>query len=124
MDIKLDPDSVKVLVQSAILEQMGEEKREALLKDAIGNLLVVPAKTSYGTPTTTPLEDAFSSAVQMAARTVVMETVRNSPEVQEAINSILSPIIAEWANDNYDGLPEALGVAIGEWIKSKDRYYS
>lgn len=123
--INLDPESLSIIVQKAILDSLTPEARDQIMVDAIANLLTIPKKEQYGRQMDTPLQEAFKSAVHSAAVTVVRDMVQSDEAVQAKILELVSTPIAEITKGNWDGLPDRIGEAIGstvaEWLRDRSR---
>lgn len=125
MDIKLDEEALATIAATAIFKEIDEDTRNTVIQQAVKYLLT-PVKTSnyYSTPTT-PLQDAFNSAIRQAAHKAVEERVKNDPEVEKTIKELLGPIVlgvVEGQSRNYrDGLANAIGTAIGQWLADNAR---
>jgi len=122
-DLKLDPDSLTVMVQKAIIDSITPEQRNKLVTEAIESLLQAPKRDRYGSPTTPPLTQAFERAVETAAYKVVRDMIENDPAVQARIRELVSAPITELCEGNYDGLPEKIGEAVGQWLRDRTTRY-
>lgn len=122
LNVSLDPESVKELITGAIFEQIGQEGRDALVRQAL-TALTMAEKDRYGQPMPTPLQIAFTNAVTAAAHKVVMETLRDDPAIEVAIADLLGPLRQAAIDRQWDGLPEALGSAFAAWIAKKEERY-
>lgn len=82
--IDMQSPAVQEAIQSALLAQLSEDAREAMIADALKHLVTQP-KGSYGSSLSSPLEEAFRQAVGNFARGVVQEMMTTNPEWQERI---------------------------------------
>lgn len=119
--LNLDPETVRSIAAAAIFDQMNEETRENVLKQAV-EFLLTPKKGDRFTYDVgkTPLQSAFDQALAQVAREVVQEKIGNDPRVKAKIEELLGPIVmgaveGEAANHEY-GLSEQIGKAVGNWI--------
>lgn len=123
MDIKIDPEQIQGLVEKAILDSIDQSARDTIVAAAIKHLMT-PEKPAYGAgPAQSPLEKAFEGAIHFAARSIVEEQIKTDPGVQKALLDLVSAPIAQICENNYDGLPEKIGAAIGdavaEWLRAR-----
>jgi hypothetical protein len=121
--INLDADSMSVLVQKAILDSLTPEVKEKLVSDAIQTLIVPPkdSRPQFGMKAKSILEVAFERAVESTTNRLVMESIAGDPRVQAAIEELLHPLIVRLCDKNYEGLPDAIGEAVGRWLRDQAR---
>jgi hypothetical protein len=123
MEIKLDPGSIQGIVEQAILSQLSAEQREKVLAQAV-TALMTPQESSMGyRKTSTPLQEAFDTAVRQVAATEVRKIIEEDSEARQKILELVGVSIAEVCKGNYDGLPERIGEAIGgqvsQWLQDR-----
>lgn len=119
--ISLDSEALAVVASKAIFDQLPDEQREKILKQAVTFLLTPDTRNrSYGVPGTTPLQDAFNTAIREAAFKAVREQVENDPDLNDAIRKLLGPLIdgaLKGEAEHYNNtLADKLGEAIGSWL--------
>lgn len=123
LKVEMSAAAVQPLVEAAILRAIDGEMRERLVQQAVNNLLA--EKRDYnGRALGTPLGEAFKSAVESAATRLVHESIESDPKVREAIQSLVSPMIVDMCNGNYDGLPEAIGKGFTAWLRDQQGRYA
>lgn len=96
VEIKLDSDAITAYAQKAVLEGMSDDVRDQIMKQAVMSVLV-PERNAYGrTPSKSPLQQAFESAVVQTARGIASEIVdreefraRIKSEVEKSISGIM-----------------------------------
>lgn len=115
--IQLPADAVRDMVAHAIIEGIDAATREKMLTDAVTSILTSTGADRYGRTTPSPLAAAFETAVQAAVHTEARRMVEESPEAQAAIKRAVGESIVALCEDNYDGLPEAIGATIGGWLR-------
>lgn len=126
--IKLDPESLAVLVQKALIESIDEETREKILSDAIAQILLVPKdeRPHYQRtePLKSPLTRAFEQAIDTATHKVVREMIDSDPRVVEKIREIAGEVVNPLIDGTYDlsaVVGEAIGTALGAaWRDRRD----
>jgi hypothetical protein len=124
MEIKLDSEAFAGIASAAIFESLAAESRELIIKQALQHLMT-PTKAQFGTPGITPLQEAFNQAIYQVATKTIREKIEEDPEVNKYIYDMLGPIITpplEATATNYDnGLSDALGQALGNWLGDEAR---
>lgn len=122
----MDPDAWAAIASAAIFDQMSEEARADVLKQAVTSLLTpVEESNAFGRKKKTPLQKAFEDAINQAAYKAVHDKVANDVQVRTGINALLGPLIngalqAEAENYN-DDLAKAIGEAVGTWLAAQAR---
>ena len=101
MKFELPKDQMQDIVSAAILQTLDDEKRAALIGEAIKYLMTAKQDRGYGYGQT-PLQEAFQSALYAVAREVVTEQIKADPEIRVIIADMFRKawvIVQE--NDNY-----------------------
>ena len=113
MDIKLDAESLKTVIAKAVLDNLGEVQREAIMRGAIEHLLTPPVPSgAYGQrQDPTPIQSAFNQAVRDVALQVARETVAGDTVIREKIRGLLVAA-AEKALDGDGKIVEKLSSAL------------
>lgn len=88
MNITLDNDQVRTLVQEGIIAQLTGEQREAIISQALAALLTKP-RDNYGRESVSPLQSAFNTAVQRVSERLATELIEENPEVRSRIKEQL-----------------------------------
>ncbi len=97
MEIKLDDFNFKNAVSEAILKSLDETKREQLIKSALEYLLT-KSTSSYNK--TSPLEDAFRSAVMQETREITVQYLKDNAEFNTVIQGIIAEAVQKIATDS------------------------
>jgi predicted NAD-dependent protein-ADP-ribosyltransferase YbiA (DUF1768 family) len=123
VEIKLDAAQIQGFVEQAIMAQIGEEQRNAVIAQAVTALLT-PRESILGyRKTATPLQDAFDNAVRMVAFKAAQDLIENESEARAQILKMVSTPIAEICKGEYDGLADRIGEAVGqavtEWLRNR-----
>lgn len=113
MDLKIDADTVREVVQKAILDKITPEQRDAMLTAALQHL-VSPTFNQYSRRSESPLQVAFEAAVGEAARKFATEIVNSDPAILDKIKHHIGEGFAKFDEANYSTY---LGTAIGEALK-------
>lgn len=122
MELKLDSEAMGKLASKAIFDEMSEETRNNILKEAVKHLLTPKLERGHGYGKT-PLMLAFERGLEIAAFQAVQERIASDPQVKSAIQDMLGIVInaaldAEAAN--YDTtLANAIGSALANWLHEK-----
>lgn len=122
--LNLDPDSIKEIVRGAIMQSLDAKAQERLIAGALDYLLTESPQRIPGRPSRAPIENIFNDAVAKAARDIVFDAFANDPRVQDAIKEIVHPMVQRLCDGNYEGLPETIGDAFGQWLQSQKQYTS
>ena len=93
---------LEALVAQAMMEKMSQEARDELISKALTSLMRERGG-GYGRQTS-PLGDAFATAVDTVARQMVLEQVKNNPEIRERIQVIIGKVTEQIMVS--DALPE------------------
>ena len=122
MAFQIDPQAVEAMVVKSLVENITPEQREQVISDAIANLLEKKSGSRYGSNMSI-FEDAMTAAISQVARQIFVEEVKNSPEIQAQMKALVTPTVMAIAKDNYDGINEKIGEAIGgavaDWLHSR-----
>lgn len=121
MSIQIPEGAVRELVAQSILESISAEAREKILSDAIAGLLLTPPRSGYGTQPQSPLKEAFDNAVRATVNGEARRLLEESEAAQARIKAMVGEAIVDLCSDNYDGLPEKIGEAIGAWLQDRNR---
>ena len=90
-NLNLPDDQMREIVSAAILQTVTTENRDALIAQAIANLLA-PNSSGYGRKES-PLQEAFNSAVFNKAKQIVVEAL----DLDETLNTKIKAIVIEAA---------------------------
>lgn len=108
-NVSIDEEAIRPIVAQAVMEQIGEERRDRLIADALEYLLapkVVKDPYHRDRREPSPLEEALQHAVAASARTVVNQLLAE-PKYQRAVEKAVR-----------DGMDQALREREGEsgWL--------
>lgn len=125
MEIKLDAEAVTAIASSAIFDSLSQDVRDSVIKQAV-QFLLTPEKDRYShSGTKTPLQNAFDDAIRSVAYKVVKEKIENNPDIINAINELLGPLIVAALSGEAEeygcDLSEKLGQALGSWLSQMAR---
>lgn len=122
MAFTIDTEAVEAMVVKSLVDSISPEQREKVITDAIANLLEKKSGSRYGSSTSI-FEDAMNTAISQVARQLFVDEVKNSPEVQARMKELVTPTVMAIAKDNFDGINEKIGEAIGgavaDWLRSQ-----
>jgi hypothetical protein len=118
-NITIDSDAVRDIVAKGIVQALGEEQRDAVLRQAVEHLIAVP-KSSYGSPGKSPLQEAFDRAVTGAANTIVREML-NEDAVKAQVDAAIRAKVTAMLADGGGYLYETIGFAVGESVQKMIR---
>jgi hypothetical protein len=114
MDLKIDPEALKQIVQQALLDKLTPEMRADLIKQAIAQMLQ-PEKTGYGKQ-----ESPFEKALQQAAYSICIEVAKEElakPETRALFSAIVSKALAKALDEGNTDLVTNMAHLITQIIK-------
>lgn len=129
MAFQIDTEAVEAMVVKSLVDSITPEQREQVITDAISNLLVKEQTNRYGGRNMSIFESAMNRAISEVACKIFVEEVKQNEEVQARIKALVTPTIMAIAKDNYEGINEKIGEAIGgavaDWLRTQnwDRNY-
>lgn len=114
--ITIDSEAVRAIVSKAIVDQLGEDQRQAVIAQAVEALLDEP-KDHYGkTITPSPLALAFKDAVRQIAHDVVREYLAEDRVNQQVREQIVTKVKAML--DGEGGwLYSSIGFAVAQRVE-------
>lgn len=121
MDIKLDPESLKDVVSSAILKSIDDNKRDALIEAAIKHLLTPQGGSSY-VKAESPLQTAFNNAVSFVSQSIAREMLENDTSVRANIQALLQEAFMKVMSQNREKTVTTIADAIVKGLSSENRY--
>ncbi len=110
-------DALHALVATAMMQALDQAKRDELIRTALEHLITPLRSNAYQTATS-PLQDAFNSAVRETARAIIEEML-TTEKVRVQIRTLAARAFEKMATDNGDlagRMAEALAGAL-----SRDR---
>jgi len=124
-NVTLNDDEMSLIVQKAILDGMGPEKRDELIKTAVKELLARPNDSAvelYGTKAASRIQQIFNQAVTTIALKIAEEHCR-TPEIENEIKRLLVEAVnkAFHADGAQERLVERMADAVRKAITG-DRY--
>ncbi len=90
MQIDLSDEQLQAIVSGAVLQAMGTEARDTIMKAAIAHLLAPEEQKGgyYRDKPKSPLQRAFESAVELYATRSAREWLEGNPEAQAQIQEV------------------------------------
>lgn len=113
-------DTLNALVTEAMFRALDEKKREELIKTALATLVKPTQQGNYGGRTTTPIQDAFESAIRAAAYDIVREMCKTD-EAQDAIREVVGEAFTKMLTDK-DRLATEMASAMVSAITKAGNY--
>jgi len=117
--INIPEDAVRSIVSKAIMENLPQETKDDVIRQAVTSL-ITPPRDTYGRPSETPLQAAFSQAVHRAVHQIATEMVEQNPQVRQRIADLLGELTAalirqddEWTLRTK--IAEAVTTAVINW---------
>jgi hypothetical protein len=123
LSVNIGDENLKKLISEAVLQAIGPEARDALIKEALEKL-VMPTELEqrYGVPKKGPsvIERSFSHAVSSVGSDVVHELVKNDPEIRKLVETLVRDTLLAFLKREDAG--DRVATAIWEGIeKAMDR---
>lgn len=111
--MNLNDELVKAATAKAVLEMVTPESRDAMIADAIKALLT-PVKSPYGSrEATSPLQDAFNSAVRSFAEKTIEKHVMEDPTFHSAVKqTVLAAIERAFTGENAETMIQNMAKAV------------
>jgi len=88
----INDDRLQDLAASAVVAAMGPEEREALIANALKDLMTNKER-GYGFNRTSPLHDAFSRAMTARAETIAKEIIEADESITEQVTEMVREAI-------------------------------
>lgn len=103
IEIKFDQTKIEAVVQAAILDQLDEAKKDAILAQAIQYLITAPAKSTYdyGRTPVSPIQAAFNQAVSTVAQRIALEMVTANATIEREIREAIGKVVIDRATSDY-----------------------
>lgn len=121
MNIDLSDEQMQSIVSGAILQAMGTEARDTVMKAAIEYLITPLESRSYGSKTKTPLQVAFEEAVNRYAQRAAYEYMDQNAEARDQIRSVFVAAYEKMITDYNQTLIEKIAQHMADAL-TKDRY--
>lgn len=118
IDISMNSDQLKDLVQEAILRAMDENQRETLIQAAIRHLLT--SDSTYGRRES-PIQHAFNSAVNGVAILIAKEQLEANTEVSAKMESLIQAALVKVMDENREKTIERIAAAITDGLAYRER---
>jgi hypothetical protein len=125
--LTIPEETMRALIGNAILTAIDQEARDALIQSAI-NYLVAPSKISNGYRDSTgpsPLEQAFTRAVEQYANGYVKEWMTSNDDMNTAMRNQLDKLFGDYRvklDEDHEFRSELNAWVIDYLSKPKDRY--
>lgn len=121
INLNMDKDKLNEIVTKAIMDSLDAKTKENVIAQAVA-FLNKPKEGGYYDPKWTPLQDAFNRAVEVVARDVSIEMVRNDPQLRAKIKELLDKAISKVMEKSDDEVANTLARSIISWL-SKEKSY-
>lgn len=119
MDVRIDDSAMQLLVQKAVLDSLTPEKREALITEAIKQLLT---RTNDRYDSRSSLQKAFDQAVFVVAGEIAREELGKDAAIRATIKKLMTDAFERMSTgEAYETLVEKVRDAMVSAL-SKDRY--
>lgn len=118
MEIKLDNLNFQEVFTAAIMQTLDAEKKDQLIKGAMQFLLSKPGN-SYSS--TTPLQDAFQSALREETTKVAREYLNSNQEIQKSLEGLIVDAVKNITVDAREKTVQKIAEKIIEGLYS-DKY--
>lgn len=113
--IILSDEQMRNIAGEAILKAIDSQTRDALVAQALKDLVTRSPATRYGDGKS-PLEEAFSSAVRMVAQRIAEEELAKDDKIATEVRSLLADAWAKMQASN--GMREALVKKMADGIET------
>lgn len=87
-DIKLDEAQIKALASAAIVQAISQQGRDAIICQAV-DFLLTPKESSYSSRKVSPIQEAFTRALEQTAREVALEMIEKDERVRARLLEML-----------------------------------
>jgi hypothetical protein len=126
MTFTVPAEAMQAIVQKAILESIGPEERDAILTEAVRQLMT-SEKVEYGRTKegTSPLQLAFNEAIRVGSIKYVRELVETDEAIQARIREAVGGAIMAALTDEDDSwrvdaqIADAMGRALIDIAKER-----
>ncbi len=127
MELKISDEALKSAMSEAILVQLDTATREALIQNAIAQLLEkTEVRGDYGGRKSGPtkIEKLFGHAVELMAQDVIRDVVAKDPEVRAKVEALIRKLLSDVLDDSsvQGSLSTVFCQAFGEMLNKADRY--
>ena len=117
--IDLSDEQLHGIVSEAILQAIGEKQRDAILQEAVRELLTKKKVGVYG-DYTTPIQEAFNLAVAGVAREAAREMLDTDEDIRTQVRALLKEVVERVFTIQRDKAIDALSNAFGSGLAGKD----
>lgn len=119
MNLNVSDDQLKQVIAGAILETITPEKRNELLREAVGNLLIAKAKYNEGK---TVMQEAFEYAVQLTAREMIDKKLKEDVDVIAKIKLLIDEAVIRAIDGNRENLIEKMASNFAKFLAGERMY--
>lgn len=123
MDLRVDDDAMKSVIAKSIVENLTPEARQALITEAVTNVLSTPKEGSgyYGNKKS-PLQQAFDWAVENEARRYANEIIAKDETFRAQLQALFADVAKRiFETEQREELVKAIAETITRAL-TKDRY--
>lgn len=119
MSVSLDSDVMREVVAKAIIDQIGPEQREKLVRDAVtGVLNAGGGRDGYGRKAATPLQLAFDEAVRDCAMKFAGKIMREDESLKALVDGLLREMIQRTIVERREEIIKAFGDMVDRAMRS------
>ena len=118
MEVKLDIDLVRDTAAAAIVEAIGKEGRERLVKDAVSYLLTNHRDYRGNVMEKSPIEQAFQGAIMQVAREVISQELAKDSTIREKIRKVVEEAAMRMFDLDRDKLVDGMARAMQSFLSS------
>jgi hypothetical protein len=94
-NLKIEDTQIKAALSEAILSSITAESRDAMLREALANVLAPVKATTYQKAGPSLVEEAFGNSVGIFARKVVHELVNNDPDIRRQVEAVIRELLVK-----------------------------
>ncbi len=122
LNVDLSGDQIKKFVAEAILHQLDETTRNALIAAALEHLLTVPKSRGYNsTPQPSPLQAAFNDAVQRECRNICV-TMLEGEMHDQVVGIVREAMERTFAEGTREKVVTSISHAMGRALWDMDTF--
>jgi hypothetical protein len=115
MELKFNSEQFGELVGAAVMAQISGENRDAILKEAICELLTPQSGGGYS-KASSPMQRAFNQAVEQYARKFVADQLESNTDMSQQLHSVVIEAVSRVFNnpESRESLVGKISTAIAD----------
>jgi len=114
MELKFNDGALKSAISEAILSQIDEPSRNAMIQEALKHLTEVP-KSSFGEKKgSSAIVNHFSRAVDNIARETISKMVESDEEIRSLVEETVRTTVTNFLKTKGDAFAETLATHVSE----------